>query len=262
MIRVRTMLALAFAALATAFLSPLQWLGLKTGLYSGNRILRAWHRSMALALGLRIRVVGNPAESRPLLIAANHVSWTDITVLGSIADVSFIAKSEMAGWPLIGWLATLQGTIFIDRDRRRTSGDQAAAIAARLAEGDALVLFPEGTTGDGNMLLRFKSALFGAADLVREAGHVETVWVQPVSIAYTRLHGVPLGRRMRPLAAWIGDQNLVDHIRLLLAHPALDVEVRFGEPIAYTGAADRKATARAAELAVAGLFQASLAEPL
>ena len=98
-----------------------------------------------------------------MLFAANHVSYLDITVLGSLLDASFIAKTEVAGWPLFGWLARLQRSVFIDR-RARSTAHQRDSIAARLAAGEALILFPEGTSGDGNRLLPFKSALFSVAD--------------------------------------------------------------------------------------------------
>jgi 1-acyl-sn-glycerol-3-phosphate acyltransferase len=258
--RIRTVLVLAFAAAVTLLLAPVQWFGVKTGLYSGNAILRSWHRSIAITLGLRIRVFGTMAKDRPLMIAANHISWTDITVLGAIADISFIAKSEMAAWPVIGWLATMQGSIFIDRDSKRKSGEQARQIAARLAEGDVMVLFAEGTTGDGNRMLPFKSSLFGAAGLMLSGDHDE-VYIQPVAIAYTRLHGVPLGRRHRPIAAWIGDQDLVGHIVDLLRNAAIDVEVHFGEPIAFSAQTSRKETARLAEDRVNAMLQAALARP-
>ena len=98
-----------------------------------------------------------------MLFAANHISYLDITVLGSLLDASFIAKTEVAGWPLFGWLARLQRSVFIDR-RARSTAHQRDSIAARLAAGEALILFPEGTSGDGNRLLPFKSALFSVAD--------------------------------------------------------------------------------------------------
>ena len=201
------------------------------------------------------------ARQRPLLIASNHISWTDITVLGSIADVSFIARHDVEGWPLVGFLSRLQRTIFIEREQRRKSGQQASEIAERLAMGDAMVLFPEGSTGDGNMIMPFKSALFGAASMMLAAGGEETVWIQPVAIAYTRIYGVPMGRLHRPLAAWIGDQDLVSHVRGLLGSPAMDVELRFGQPIAFQRGTSRKETAQSMEAEVRRMMRAALAAP-
>src|ERR1044071_8436357 len=144
-------------------------------------------------LGLRVRAIGRPTATRPVLFAANHVSYLDITIFGSLIAGSFIAKHEVAKWPLFGWLAKLQRSVFIDR-RVRSTADQRDSIAARLAANEALILFPEGTSGDGNRVLPFKSALFSVADDIPGRAAAGAVTVQPVSIAYTRLDGIPLGR--------------------------------------------------------------------
>ncbi|KQZ12759.1 glycerol acyltransferase [Mesorhizobium sp. Root554] len=260
--KIRVALGFAFIVLSTSILAPLQLVSLKTGLWPETVILKLWHRSILRALGIRVRVTGALSPQRPLLLASNHISWTDINVLGSFADVNFIAKSEMEGWPMLGFLSRLQRTVFVDRERRRKSGDQANEIAGRLAAGDAMVLFPEGTTGDGNMLLPFKSTLFGAASMAISAGAAETIFIQPMAIVYTRVHGVPMGRRHRPMAAWIGLQDLGPHLKLLLAKGAMDAEVRFGEPIAFSAASNRKEVSRLMESRVAELLQSALADPL
>ncbi|KQZ93995.1 glycerol acyltransferase [Mesorhizobium sp. Root157] len=261
MAKIRTFLALVFVAASTLLLVPLQLVSMKTGLWRETVILRLWHKAILRALGLRVHATGTLSNERPLLVAANHVSWTDIAVLGSLADVRFIAKADMEGWPLIGFLSKLQRTVFIERERRRKSGDQASEIAGRLANGDAMVLFAEGTTGDGNMVLPFKSTLFGAAAMAVSGGAAEEVFIQPVAIAYTRLHGLPLGRQHRPHAAWIGDQDLVPHVKDLLAEGAMDVEVHFGEPVAFSSASNRKQASRLMEKQVNAMMQGALREP-
>ena len=250
-------LALLTIVAATLVVVPLQWGILKSGWGDPARLPRHWHRVVSRALGLRIRRRGHLAQARPLLIAANHISWTDIVVLGSLADVTFIAKSDLAGWPVFGFLSTLQRTVFVERARRGRAGAQAGEIAARLASRDAIVLFAEGSTGDGNHLLPFKSTLFGAARLALADG-VDTVWIQPVAIAYTRLHGMPMGRQHRPLAAWIGDADLVPHLLALTAEGAIDVEVAFGELVPFTVDSDRKRVARHVEAEVRRMLSASL----
>jgi 1-acyl-sn-glycerol-3-phosphate acyltransferase len=259
--RIRIVLALGFVAASTLLLVPLQLVSMKTGLWREAVVLRWWHRSIVKALGFRIHATGTLSQKRPLLVAANHVSWTDIMVLGSLVDVKFIARADMAKWPLIGKLSKLQRTVFIERERRRTSGDQAGEIGRRLARGDAMVLFAEGSTGDGNMLLPFKSTLFGAASLAIGEGAGPEVFIQPVAIVYTRLHGAPLGRRHRPLAAWIGDEELMPHVRELLARGAVDVEVHFGEPVAFSARSSRKEAARLVEGRVRDMMQAALRAP-
>src|SRR5690606_10499621 len=148
--KIRMGLALAFAAASTLVLALTQAVLLRIGLGNPHVMPRLWHRCVLKALGFRVHAVGALSDRRPLLIAANHVSWTDIGVLGSLANVSFIAKSDMAHWPVMGWLATLQRTVFVERERRHRSGNQVNEIARRLKAGDVMVLFAEGTTGDGN----------------------------------------------------------------------------------------------------------------
>ena len=245
-------------AAGSAILAPLQALALKVRFTNEFRLPRAWHRLILRALGIRVSIHGAMSSQRPLLLASNHVSWTDVMVLGSSNDLAFIAKSEMAGWPILGSLARLQRTVFIERERRRKSGEQASEIAARLAAGDAMVLFAEGTTSDGNLLLPFKSTLFGAASIAIADGGIEKVFIQPVAIAYTRLHGLPMGRQHRTVAAWIGDMDLVPHIGRLLAEGAVDVEVHFGEPLEFHAGSSRKELARRAEEQVHAMMQNAL----
>ena len=147
-------------------------------------------------------------------------------------------------------------------DRPRRSGDQAGEIAGRLSARNAIVLFAEGTTGDGNRILPFKSTLFGAAAKAVAEGSTETVYIQPVAIAYTRLHGMPMGRLQRRLAAWIGDQDLLPHAKALLLEGGIDVEVHFGEPVSFASGASRKEIAAQVEARVAAMFTKAIAHPL
>ena len=149
--KIRIFLALGLVVVGSLILVPLQILSMKTGWWPETFILKIWHRLIIRALGMRIHVKGTLSSQRPLLVASNHISWTDIMVLGSMVDVKFIARADMEGWPLIGMLSKLQRTVFIERERKRSSGDQASEIASRMAKGDAMVLFAEGSTGDGNI---------------------------------------------------------------------------------------------------------------
>ncbi|TGQ65033.1 MAG: 1-acyl-sn-glycerol-3-phosphate acyltransferase [Mesorhizobium sp.] len=259
--KIRIFLALGLVVAGSLVLVPLQILSMKTGWWPETVILKIWHRLILRALGMRVHVKGALSARRPLLIASNHISWTDIMVLGSFTDVKFIARADMEGWPLIGMLSKLQRTVFIERERKRSSGDQASEIADRMAKGDTMVLFAEGSTGDGNMVLPFKSTLFGAASMAISEGAAQEVFIQPVAIVYTRLHGVPLGRRHRPIAAWIGDEDLVPHLKVLMAEGALDAEVHFGEPVAFSKGSNRKETAKLMEGQVREMMQAALTDP-
>jgi 1-acyl-sn-glycerol-3-phosphate acyltransferase len=146
----------------TVPLMPVQVVGLVLRRPWVSTFPRFYHRWCCRILGLRVRRIGQPSAARPVLFAANHVSYLDITVFGSLIPGSFVAKSEVAGWPLFGLLAKLQRSVFIDRQVRSTL-QQRDTIAERLAARDVLILFPEGTSGDGNRVLPFKSALFGVA---------------------------------------------------------------------------------------------------
>lgn len=204
-----------------------------------------WHRFALKRLGFRIIEIGHAASNRPLLFLPNHSSWLDIPVLGSRMPLSFVAKSEVAGWPVFGLFARLQRCVFVERERRHKTGDVARHIGARLAAGDVMVLFAEGTSNDGNGVLPFRSALLGAATsaMVDESNTHETVWIQPVAIRYVRIHGLPVGRADRPQLAWYGDMDLIPHLGGVLMLRAVDVEIVWGEPVAFTRSANRKTIA-------------------
>ncbi|MDQ0505772.1 lysophospholipid acyltransferase family protein [Xanthobacter agilis] len=254
---VRIGLVLAGVGLATAIGIPLQWLSLKLRLPTRRLIPAVYHRIVLKALGVRVTVKGAPDPHRPLLILANHASWLDIPVIGSLTPLFFVAKSEVASWPLIGLLAKFQRTVFVDRQKRQATGSVNREIAERLVDGDPVVVFAEGTSGDGNRLLPFRTALVGA---VRDvfASHDEVV-VQPLTVAYTGLQGLPMGRSHRPLAAWYGDMALAPHLLAVLRQGALDVEVIFGPPLRIDATHDRKDVTRAAETVVRRQLAACLA---
>lgn len=220
----------------TLSLMPVQAAGLVLRRPWVSTFPRFYHRRCCRILGLRVRTIGRPAHARPVLFTANHVSYLDITVLGSLLPASFIAKTEVAGWPLFGWLAKLQRSVFVDR-RARSTTQQRDSIAERLAAKEALILFPEGTSGDGNRVLPFKSALFSVADRA-------SVTVQPVSIAYTRLDGMPLGRVLRPLFAWYGSMAMAPHLWTMLGLGTAEVVVEFHPPTTLAECGSRKMLAR------------------
>ncbi|MEE2868097.1 MAG: lysophospholipid acyltransferase family protein [Pseudomonadota bacterium] len=244
--------------LVSLVLIPLQWLAVKLGLKMQRKLPQLWHRIATRLVGIKIEQIGAPAVDRPLLIASNHASWVDITVVGSLMPLSFIAKSEVSGWPIFGLFAKLQRTVFVNRTRRTETAQVADAIADRMAAGDAMVLFAEGTSNDGNCVLPFRSALLGAA--TRAVGEDETskVWVQPLSVAYPGFYGLPMGRAHRPHVAWYGDMELAGHLWGIFSRGALDVVVRWGEPVLVDRTTDRKALTRRLETEVRAMTIASL----
>ncbi|MCC5780648.1 1-acyl-sn-glycerol-3-phosphate acyltransferase [Nitratireductor sp. B36] len=241
------LIAIVIVTVYTLPLMVVQEIALRTGLFSDRIVPRLWHRLTLRVLGVRVRMEGRPSRARPQMIVANHVSWLDILVLGSLDGVHFIAKSDMRNWPILGTFARQQRSVFVERERRRTSPEQAREIAERLSDGDPMVLFAEGTTGDGNKVLPFKSTLFGAAQLALGKDKSGQVTIQPAAIVYLASHGLKLDRRERSTISWIGDLDLVPHLRLVLAARPLDVEVRFGAPLPFSAAGERKKIAREAE---------------
>jgi 1-acyl-sn-glycerol-3-phosphate acyltransferase len=232
----------------TVSLMPVQAIGLVLRRRWTRTLPVFYHRWCCRILGFRIRVIGTPTAKRPVLFAVNHISYTDITILGSIIPGSFIAKAEVADWPFFGWLAKLQRSVFVDR-RVRSTPTQRDAIGERLAAGDALILFPEGTSGDGNRVLPFKSALFSAAQREKD---FPPVIVQPVSLAYTRLDGMPIGRLYRPFFAWYGDVDLAPHMWSMVGLGTVEAVVEFHPPTFLTDCGSRKALAGYCHARIAG----------
>lgn len=197
-----------------------------------------FHRGLSRAMGVGIRTHGQPAAGAPVLYVANHLSWSDIPVLGARIRASFVAKSEVAGWGPVGWLASFARTVYVTRDRRHSTAAQKNEIADRLRAGGSIILFPEGTNGDGTFVLPFKSALFSVVD------DVPGLIVQPVTLAYTRVNGLPVTRRQLPDLAWVGETELAPHAVGFIGLGRVTAELLFHPPVDPAAFADRKALAR------------------
>jgi 1-acyl-sn-glycerol-3-phosphate acyltransferase len=249
----RATYVLAVFLLTSAFVIPWQSIALRTKSMGYKRMPFLYQRFLARLFNIRITVIGEPVQGRGVLMVANHTSYLDILVLGGAAQVSFVAKAEVAGWALFGTFARLQRTVFVERARRSQTAASRDQIRERLLEGDALILFPEGTSNDGNRVLPFKSALMGAAEAVvgtDAQGHPIHVPVQPVSVAYTAVHGLPMGREYRPFFAWYGDMDLIPHLWEALVTGPVDVTVQFHPPMTVDSAGGRKALAAQIEAIV------------
>lgn len=255
--RLRGFVAVGVLTVVTLVLIPVQWLAVRFGWRLAGTLPVFWHRLALGLVGVRVVVRGTPTANRPLLIAANHVSWLDISVLGSLIPLSFIAKAEVESWPVFGLFAVLQRTVFVNRERRAETAAVASRIAERLSRGDPMVLFAEGTSSNGNEVLPFRTALMGAARHALDADGAGA-WVQPLSIAYTHRHGMPMGRMGRPSVAWYGDMDLAPHLWGVFSSGAIDVTVTWGTPIAFAADGDRKRVAAAAEQAVRAMTLAAL----
>ena len=247
----------AFLVLATFFaftlpLMPLQHLFVRSKSRFARTFPHWYHRQVCRIVGVRINVDGDLARQNGVLVVSNHVSWLDITVLSAVALVSFVAKQEVSTWPFVKWLAKLQRSVFVDRERRTQTGTKANEILDRLEAGDHVVFFAEGTSSDGNGVLPFRSALFAA---VKPPGNDKTdsdVSVQTLALAYTKAYGLPLGRRGRPQVAWYGDMDMASHAWRLLGLGPLEANIRIGPPVPLDDFADRKALARYTEDKIRG----------
>lgn len=204
---------------------------------ASERLPHLYMRGLARALGIETKVHGEPV-SGTVLYVSNHLSWVDIPVLGSRLHGSFVAKREVADMGLVGRFADLGQTIYVDRTRRLASSAQASEIAARLRDGGNIILFPEGTSGDGRRVLPFKSSLFAAAQ------GVDRLRVQPVSLAYTAINGLPVTRNRILDIAWIGDMEFAPHLMEVTRLGRIRAELLFHAPIEVGPETDRKALAR------------------
>ena len=222
---------------------------------------RMFFRFFCIYAGASVTMSGTPTpQGVPTLLVANHVSWLDIPVIGSLLPLSFLAKREMASWPFFKFITGLQRTIFITRAQRKDIIEEKALVSSRLKCGDRLVLFAEGTTGNGNYVLPFKSTFLSTVYDAQKKPFPGVV-VQPVSIAYRKLNGVPMGRFWRPLYAWYGDMVLFPHARDIFRRGSFEVEVVFHPPAPREAMADRKALAAYCQACVEKSVENSLTAP-
>lgn len=203
---------------------------------------RIYWRGMCAILGLTIRQVGTPAhrtaDGRPVVFVSTHSSWLDVPVLGARLPAGFIAKEEVASWPVVSWIARLGRTVYVRRTRTSTARER-DDMRARLADGDSLILFPEGTTSDGSRVMPFRSAFLSIAELpVTPDGRPPIV--QPISLVYDRVGGLPLTRRTRWMTAWFGDMDLASHFLLIARERDLRATLLLHEPIDPTRYKSRK----------------------
>lgn len=232
-------------AAAVAAVLPFYLLARRVWPTAAPRLARLFHRTVIWAFRITVVREGTPTRPRGVLFVCNHLSWCDIPVLGATVNGRFVSKAEVAGWAGIGWLASRGETLFIDRERRHHAGVQGKAIAAALRAGENVILFPEGTTSDGRRVKRFRSALFAAANAAPNA------LIQPVSLAYAALDGLPITRGTLPHVVWMGDIGVGAHAHRLATGGRVRAVLRFHSAVSVRDFADRKALAVYCEQMVA-----------
>jgi 1-acyl-sn-glycerol-3-phosphate acyltransferase len=209
-----------------------------------ERFAKNFWRGVAAILGVRLTIHGELTKSRPVVFVANHCSWIDIVALGSILPGCFIAKAEIARWPLISWIARLGRTVFVSRSKK-TLGRERESLEARLAAGDNIILFPEGTTSDGTRILPFQSSFLAIAEAPARPV------IQLVTIVYDGLDGLPVRRRDRPVISWYGDMDMASHYPGIGRHRSLHATVVMDQAIPAGSYANRKALSAALETRLA-----------
>ncbi len=252
------LLRLVLFVLVTFVLVPVHLLVVVTT--RSMAVTHAWHRAMARIFAIRVRWVGNtdPANGKPRAYVCNHVSYLDIIAMGGRMEASFVAKSEVASWPLFGYLAKLQNTIFIERRRGALEASH-LALAQALKSGRDIVLFAEGTSTDGRTVLPFKPALF---DVFYEQG--VTASVVPVALVLERVDGrVPVTQADRDVYAWWRPETtLVPHLWAFARTRGVQVAVHVLDGLDPATFADRKILAKAAHDKVCAVVEAALKPPV
>ena len=212
-----------------------------------------YHKIILKLLSIKIVVKGSLGEDGSLIVS-NHASWIDIFIISSVIKTSFVSKSEVSRWPLVSWLAKLQRTIFIDRNNHKELTKTANKIQDRISNKQNVVLFPEGTSSDGNKVLPFKSSIF----MLCELSEVSKFKIQPISIAYTKYNGLSMTRIERMLIAWYGDMDLLSHLYNIIRSGSFEVEVTFHNRIDISEKKSRKDIAGECEAIVRDGFLQSL----
>lgn len=215
-------------------------------------------RALLGIMGVRVVLHGELAKESPTLIVSSHSSWIDILSIGSIGPVSFVSKQEVAGWPVVGFLATLIRTIFIDRTRRQATGNATEKLAERLIAGDRMVLFPEGTSSDGNRVLPFKSAIIGAVEKAVLGSNIGDMAIQPMAVAFVRRGGLPMSRADRPYFTWFGDMDFAPHVWGVMLNAPVEIVITVGEPLRHSQYPDRKDMTRQLEIEVRRMLLSSI----
>ena len=194
-----------------------------------------YHKICRRIFGIKIKTFGKVSINSPTLLISNHASYLDIIILGSLFKTSFVAKKEISKWPLFGILAKLQNTIFVDR-RISSLQNQENKIIEHLNKKKNLVIFPEGTSSDGNRVLPFKSSLFN----IFEKNLNSKISIQTITIVYKKINGIPMNRTERKNTTWHSNMDLIPNMFNVLKKLSIEVEIMFNEEFLPNKEYDRK----------------------
>lgn len=211
---------------------------------------RCWARLSCYVLGIRIlfrEPIGKGDAGRGCFVVSNHVSYLDILVLAAALPAVFLSKHEVRDWPLLGWLATLAGTVYVDRTAKRSALAAMERIEERLAHGVHVVVFPEGTTSDGCRVLPFKSTFFDLPSRLM-------VPVLPVAIRYLSVDGMLMPANEPSPLAWHGDEPLGSSLWRILGMGRIEVRVSCASLLHAASGSDRKELSRTAQAEVGAVY--------
>lgn len=215
---------------------------------------QAFYGGVLKILNIRVTLEGALVVDRPLLVLSNHMGYLDIPALGAMLPVAFAPKSDIAKWPIIGAMCRLTGCVFIDRRVSQTAQNR-ERLKAALASGQAIALFPEGTTGNGVRLLPFRSSYFSLADEIFDD---RPLTIQPVTITYARIHNLPVDSISRSSLAWYGDMALLPHFKQLCRMGPVTLHITVLPPVEVAAGQDRKALALQCETAMQAEYERSI----
>lgn len=212
-----------------------------------------WHKAMRHTFQIKVKVSGTPNKDHQTLYMSNHLSYLDIPMMGSMIKASFLAKSEVSGWAVFGFLATLQQTAFIVRKRSRIA-EETNSLQSRIDRGDSLIVFPEGTSTSGFSVAPFKSSLF----MLALGEHNENLYIQPITIKVLEVDGKkPATKEEQDVYAWPVDMEMELHHHLwrFAKTSGATIELTFHEPLRARDYDDRKVLAKACHDAVGSVLE-------
>tara|TARA_B100000900_G_scaffold362190_1_gene335310 strand:- start:748 stop:1572 length:825 start_codon:yes stop_codon:yes gene_type:complete len=214
-----------------------------------------FHKILLWVLSIEVEIVGEINHSKKSnLFISNHLSYLDVPIMGSNFPLRFVAKSEVENWPLFGFLAKRGRSIFIKRNKT-DSVNQKNKILDLLSSREKVFIFPEGTTSDGNRVLKFKSSSFSSVEK-------QNFTVQPIVIIYSDLNGIPINRWLRPIIAWYGDMDLKPHLSKVVGLMSIKVKLIYLEPVKTQSFKNRKDLSNYLEYKIRKVYSSALSKKL
>lgn len=242
---IRSIFLIIIVSVLIILILPIQLLVNLTNLNIKYKVSKLFLKIISSVIGIKIRSINLRNENNNkygVLYVSNHVSWMDILCLGSLLDAQFIAKKEVAEMGLFGFLAKLNHTFFIDNTNQRKSFSYNEIIQAKLLKKQNLILFPEGTTSDGNSVRSFKSSFFESTNLPKYYPEKENDFIDvcPISLCYKDKNNLPMGIFYRRYVAWQGDYPLLRLMKIFLLSGPVSIDIIIHKSVDLSSFKNRK----------------------